>query len=363
MIGPRAPQENEFPEILDFFTKHLRPEQSWSIAAEYPSALNLGNLGNIRMIKDGEKILSGAVNKNLIIKNPVGVFKVAGIGSVVTAPDYRGQGHSRAVMESCTQTAKEQGCDFAILWTDLFEFYQKLGFEVAGSEISLMLEDELPVAATAHKIIQSNKVAPESLLKLYVRHTTGTVRTVEDVRRSLTIPNSKVFTMWDASNNLLAYAVEGKGADLQNYIHEWGGDVTPLIQLFAHMRKTYQRPLTVIAPAHASNLIRRLTDLGVLANEGFLGMIKLLNFENLLFKIKRYARHLGIDDLIFEFREGAFFMGTGQHIFKTDSQADITRLIFGPMRVEQVPAFDKHTQEVLGQVLPIPMWVWGWDSI
>jgi predicted acetyltransferase len=181
-------------------------------------------LNNVRVIKDEKCFLSAAVMKPLVIKAPAGLFKVAAIGSVVTAPDYRNQGLSRQVLEDCLTAGRDHGCDFAILWTNLFDFYRKLGFELAGSEISLVIPEgyKAPESAEPLRFMQSNKIDPEAILRIYNHHTTGSLRTVEDIRKFLHIPNSRVFTAWDNENRLQAYAVEGKGADLSQCIHEWG---------------------------------------------------------------------------------------------------------------------------------------------
>src|SRR5262245_44580133 len=136
MEGPRPPTPAEFSRILEFLNRNLRQNESWSISSEYPTALNEGNLGNIRIIKENNEILSHAVLRPLLIKTPIGMFKIAAIGSVVTDPRYRTQGLSSQIVEDCLEAARAQGCDFAILWTNLYEFYRKFGFELAGSEIS-----------------------------------------------------------------------------------------------------------------------------------------------------------------------------------------------------------------------------------
>ncbi len=363
MEEPRAPLDSELPEVLSFFDQHLRPGTNWSIAEEYPLVMTSQNLANFRVIKDNGRIVSGAVTKNLLIKNQLGVFKIAGIGSVVTSEEHRNQGLSRTVLNACIQTAKSQGCDFAILWTNLFEFYRKIGFEMAGTEISLIVENELPVKRTNLRILESSKVSAEAILKIYAQHTTGTVRTAEDIRRHLQIPNSRIYTAWDSNNAIQAYAVEGKGADLQDYVHDWAGNVPALLELFSHIRKTTGRPLTVISPGHCENLIRQMQDLGVQKNEGILGMIKILNFDNLLFKIKRYARFIGIDDFVFESRDKNFYIGSRENLFQTDSELDVVKLIFGPLKAGEIHNFDEHTRKNLEAVLPIPMWIWGWDSV
>jgi hypothetical protein len=303
--------------------------------------------------------------KPLVIKSPAGLFKVAAIGSVVTAPEYRNQGLSRQVLDGCLEAGLHHGCDFAILWTNLFDFYRKLGFELAGTEISL----EIPVAFKAPdnspelNFMCSNKVDPDAILRLYSQHTCGGIRTSEDIRKFLKIPNARVFTAWDAQNRLQAYAVEGKGADFEAYVHEWGGGVSKLLPLLQHMTKTEGRPLTLIAPFTSANLIQQLTSLGAKKNSGVLGMIKILNPESILLKMKKYIRGMGIDDLVLEPREGQYYLGHRQQIFKTDSTTDLTRLIFGPGKASALQALDPETAAAFEKLFPIPIWIWGWDSV
>jgi hypothetical protein len=191
----------------------------------------------------------------------------------------------------------------------------------------------------------------------------SSLRTLDETAKYLQIPNTRVYTAWDQAGVLKAYAVEGKGADLNGYIHEWGGGVSELLTLFAHIRKVQKRPITVISPSHSENLIRQLTAKGATANEGYLGMIKLLNTNNLFGKIKRHARSLGVENLTLEQREGHFVFGAGENVFKTDSEADIVRLVFGPQKASQIHKFDKQTSDILEKVLPLDLWIWGWDSI
>ncbi|MCM2281528.1 MAG: GNAT family N-acetyltransferase [Bdellovibrionaceae bacterium] len=363
MDGPRAPHETEFPSVVQFLDKNLRPESDWSIQAEYPVAISQQNIGNIRIIKDHDEVLSHAVMRPLIIKSPIGLFKVAGIGSVVTSSEHRNRGLSRTIIENCLQAAQAHGCDFAILWTNLYDFYRKMGFELAGSEVSVVIEKELGIPTHGLRILETPKVAADAIHRLYTQHTVVSLRTLNETQQYLQIPNTRVYTAWDASGTLQAYAIEGKGADLNGYIHEWGGQVPALLALFAHIRKAQNRAVTAIIPAHSQNLLRQLKTHSVIVNDGFLGMVKILNHVNLYSKINRHARALGIQDLVLERRDGATLMGVGANIFKTDADADVIRLIFGPYKASQIHDFDPKTREALEKVLPVPMWIWGWDSI
>lgn len=367
MSNPRAPMASEIPNVLGFLNQNLRPHQNWSIAAEYPAVFEERNLDNIRILTEGDQVLAHAAIKYLHIKNVMGIFKVAAIGSVVTDPKVRNQGHSKKILESCIAAAEKENADFAILWTDLFDFYRKLDFELAGTEVSLVLEDhDSHINPTGHNVaasdsqslrfLHTNKVSPEALLRLYSRHVCSSLRTTEDIAKSLNIPNANVFTAWSPSNELMAYAVEGKGLDLKGYIHEWGGGVSSLLPLLDFIQSTIGGPITMIVPSFATNLIEQLKGRGALVNLGHLGMIRPLCFTNLFFKVKRYARQNGVEDLILEPTENGFIIGTPGDTVTIPDTRTLTRLLFGPLDKEILkPKFQS--------ILPIPMWVWGWDSV
>ncbi len=362
MEGPRAPHQTELPDLMNFLDRELRAEKSWSLAAEYPTAFTASNIHNMRIITDENKFVSHAVIRPILMKTPLAVFKAAAIGSVVTEPDHRNQGLSHRILEDCLAEARRQECDFAILWSDLYEFYQKLDFELCGSEVSLVIEENFPPPLPNLKIIKGAQISTESILRLFNQHTVTSVRTADDIRKYLQIPNSNIFTAWDFSNNLVAYAVEGKGADLTNYIHEWGGSVPALLSLISFIRREKNQPITFMAPNSAQNLIRKIESLGnILRNDGFLGMIKILNFEQVFRKVKRAARSLGINDFVIDKNGKGFVLGVNGELFFISDEKTMTRLIFGPSI--ELPDISPAAQEKFNKVLPLPLWVWGWDSI
>ncbi len=363
MDGPRAPSNEEFSQVVSFLTQNLRKDINWSIADEYPLALNTGNLSNIRVVKEGDRYVSGAVVRTSMVKSPAGLFKVAGIGSVVTAPDYRNRGLSRSVLDSVLQIAKESACDVAILWTDIYDFYRKVGFELGGTEISAQFDAAPKVDATGLKFVESPKVSAEAIARIYAQHTCGSIRSIEDIRKSLTIPNMRVYTAWDSSGQMQAYAIEGKGADLNGYIHEWGGSVSKILPLLGHIIETQKKSITIIAPIHAKNLLRQLQSHGAQLHQGVLGMIKVVNPYLLFAKVRRYARNIGIDDFVLEQRNGQAHFGFGNEVFKTDSESDVVRLIFGPSKASELHQFDPVTAAGLETIFPLPFWIWGWDSV
>jgi GNAT superfamily N-acetyltransferase len=364
MEGPRPPFEHELASFVTFLSNQLRPNVTWSIADEYPLAIDDSNLNNIRIIKDNENYLSAAVMKPQLMKSPAGIFKMAGIGSVVTNPSHRNQGLSRQVLEECLSAAQAHGCDFAVLWTNLYDFYRKIGFELAGHEVALTIQEPWP-EETNHglRFAHGANVEAEAILRLYSMHTAGSIRTAEDIRKYLKIPNSNVYTAWDDQGRMQAYAIEGKGMDLGGYVHEWGGGVSKLLPLLHHIRVSQNRPITVLSPKHASNLIRQLVTLGASTHEGILGMVRLLNVNNILLKMKKYTRAMGYEGVILEKRDGRIYLGYREKVYSTDSEADLIRLLFGPQKASHLYEFDEEVKVIFETLFPIPVWVWGWDSV
>lgn len=362
MDGPRPPRETEYSQIMSFLQQELRPNHSWSLAKEYPTALSPSNIHNIRIITEDQKVLSHAVLKPLIIKTPLAILKVGAIGSVVTDPAHRNQGLSRQVLDDCLLEAQRQECDLAMLWTDLYDFYRKLDFELAGIEMSYVIEQNFSGSGTPIKYLKSPQVSADAIYRLYSQHSVTAIRTAEDIRKFLQIPNTVVHTAWDNSNQLIAYAIEGKGADLTNYIHEWGGSVKAVVDLLSAIRQEKNAPITLISPVHAFNLNKQLKAIPqVTSNQGFLGMIKIVNENSFFQKVKKAARSLGLNDFVLERRGKEIAFGFAQDLIVISDPKDLVRIIFGP-EVE-IPYLQPESIQKLSLLIPLPLWVWGWDSI
>lgn len=363
MDGPRSPETHEWPRVVDFLNAQLRNSQSWTIASEYPTALTAGNIHNMSIITEDEKIIAHAVLKTLIVKTPHIIFKLGAIGSVITDPNYRQQGYSRKNIENCIELARTQDCDMVILWTDQFDYYRKLGFELAGYDHSYVLENETPVKNKNLRFNTGNNVDPMALQKIYSQHTVHAVRGVDDFRQFLKIPNSNLYTAWSGDNQLLAYAVEGKGADLINYVHEWGGQVEALLDLFRYIRLQKKEVLTIMTPLHSRNLREHLHKEASLSHQGYLGMLKIINHDALFNKIKKAFRSEGLEKFILERQQEKIIFGYGADLYTLESEADLVQLLFGPLEVNSLDFMSADTKHKFSQLWPLPLWVWGWDSI
>ena len=363
MQGPRSPEVHEFSEVVEFLNQNLRLSSSWTISSEYPTALSANNIHNMSIIVEDEKIVSHAVLKPLVIKTPFCIFKVGAIGSVVTDPHHRQRGLSSRNIQNCLSLAEKQDCDMVILWTDQFDFYRRFGFELAGIEHTYVLENKIEIKNTKLRFVDNNRVDPEALLKLHTQHTVHSMRTPDDVRNFLKIPNSNLYTAWNEQNQLVAYAVEGKGVDLTNYVHEWAGSVDCLLDLFSFMQQKRNQPMTIMVPSHSTNLKKNLEKVCTLSHQGFLGMIKIVNRDALFAKIKKAFRAEGFDQIVFEKQGDVVVFGIGTDLYTIKNESDLTRLLFGPLKPTDLDFMSTETQEKLVTLLPLPLWIWGWDSI
>lgn len=363
MQGPRSPETHEWPQVVDFLNVNLRQNKSWTITSEYPTALSANNIHNMSIITEDEKIISHAVLKTFVVKTPHAIFKVGAIGSVITAPDHRQKGHSRKNIENCIALAQKQECDLVILWTDQFDFYRKLGFELAGFDYSYIYENPGTIQNKKLRFVSGNNVDPNALQKLYSQHTVHAVRSTEDFRNFLKIPNSNVFTAWDQNNQLVGYAVEGKGLDLINYIHEWAGQVDALLDLFQYIRTQKNDVITVMVPAHSQNLRNKISQAAGISHQGFLGMLKIVNKEALLSKVKKAFKEEGFDKIVLEQQNEKLVFGFGTDLYTLEKDSDLLQMIFGPMNVNALDFVSTDSKQKLSAVLPMPLWIWGWDSI
>jgi hypothetical protein len=356
----------ELDELLNFLDTHLRPSTKWSLKDEYPTVFTEKNVHNLNIIEDQGKIVSHAALKPLLTKSPYGNFKIGAIGSVVTDPVNRMKGHSRKVLEKTVQDAEKQDCDMVILWSNLFDFYKKLDFHLSGFEYSAILNDPLNVPAPKDPLTVKTgpNVCADTLLKLYNQHTVTQIRTKQEIQSYLKIPNAKIYTAWDSHSKLKAYAVMGKGMDLQNYIHEWAGDKTSLLHLISKIKEEHaNQQLVCLIPNHSHSLIKELVQREVPLVEGSLGLIKILKPEKLVNVFNNRVNVRFPDAHIKIVKSGKYYtLQAGEASFELASNEQLSSILFG--KINQPQIFNAVKSLGVSPLdLPLEMWIWGWDSV
>ncbi|MEY2784724.1 MAG: hypothetical protein RL277_928 [Planctomycetota bacterium] len=211
-------------------------------------------------------------------------IRIGMIGSVATDPHWRNRGLAGRVLQAAERELVKAGAVIGVLWADDAAFYERRGWHVFGCEVDAALPPTIQRALPAPKGVrplQPHDVP--SVHELYCRHTSRVERSEEETRALLACPGMEVLVCEDGEG-IQAYACLGRGGDMENVVHEWGGQskaVGMILRRLIELRHTcgIEDDLFVMMPSSADSLIRLLFDAGATLSKGVLGMAKVLDEE------------------------------------------------------------------------------------
>jgi hypothetical protein len=162
-------------------------------------------------------------------------MKVGLIGAVATDPAFRGQGLASRLTEELVERASQAGAELALLWGSEHKMYARLGFQLAGTQIraplsALSLGDPSKVSITTGW--------RDELFARIRERERGVVLGDADIRWYREHKN----VLWyraEENGRIMAYAALGRGIDLSNIVHEWGGEKAALANLLARVRNEH----------------------------------------------------------------------------------------------------------------------------
>jgi ribosomal protein S18 acetylase RimI-like enzyme len=83
-----------------------------------------------------EGLRSSAKRYDFAARLGAATVPVAGIGAVFTAPDRRGRGHARELIEAMVEDAARRGCTFVLLFSEIGPaYYERLGFHALARRV------------------------------------------------------------------------------------------------------------------------------------------------------------------------------------------------------------------------------------
>ncbi len=253
------------PGFLNLVNAEIRPDRAKTNAEDdFPVILMPQNSSWQLVFKTDEGIIAGCIAALIRVhKTSCGDIPIAGVGSVVTHPDFRNQGISSALQNEMLLRLKGQNIPFGVLWTDQPEIYSGRGFVTAGWEIhasidELAISEPLPTGWTLRSYASEDTAQVEILFN---EHAFRTVREPGDSEAYYNMPGTTGLVLIDSSQTIKAVAFCGKGGDFPNYISEWSGDLAFLPYLFQRAHKL-GLATQVLIPAGAEDLVNTLVDLG-----------------------------------------------------------------------------------------------------
>ena len=117
---------------------------------------------------DGQQIAAALAIRRFDWRDGEEIFSGAMIGAVYTRPPYRGQGLASRLLQEAAQRLRQEGVDFAVLWTDQPAFYARLGWQSADCGLlgSLKLAPSAPaLPAGVHALPLSSAQAQVEALR------------------------------------------------------------------------------------------------------------------------------------------------------------------------------------------------------
>jgi hypothetical protein len=294
------------------------------------------------------------------------------IGSVATDPRHRGRGLAGRLLEKAERALADQGCVLALLWADDPGFYARRGWREAGSERLFVVErgdlERLPSAAGA----TVRALAPDdhgALHRIYSLHVSRVDRTPAETRALLSCPGVTTLVL-ERGRDIAAYACLGRGKDLARCVHEWGGAVDDVLALVREhgeraARQGDTEPHFLMTPATSRAVHARLQTLGLSGVEGVLAMARLLDPSAAVELVRRAARGRVSAGVAVHrapaASPAAHFEGPGGELcFEPDGLLD---LLLPPRGERTAIEALEHAAGLGLRGLPLPLYVWGLDSI
>ena len=275
----------------------------------------------------GDQLVATASIRLSDMKTNTNPIQVGLIGSVVTSPQWRGQGLAKHVVSLALQWGRTREITAAILWGSELDLYRKIGFELCGEQVRVPLDTIQNLVGSDREQDIRQGWSPQ-LFKLIQRRPGGLNLRPDDIFWFSSHKNVDWYWIGQESAPR-AYAAVGRGIDLEGFVHEWGGESRALMALLVRLNKI--RPgLSLLG----SRWALQETGLHLQYNDDAL---------EYLCMAKVYE-----PELIYK----AFY--PGETFPKVIAQADPSewpQLLFGPASV--VSAHVKKT---------LPLWIWGLDA-
>jgi GNAT superfamily N-acetyltransferase len=317
----------------------------WDPAFQLSSVERWGTLEQGSPPEGGEILTSCAGLRMAQLKGTGGAtLSIALIGAVATDARYRGKGLATQVVKRAIRSAVSKRAGLIFLWSSQHSFYRRLGFEFCGQQVQLSLQDLL---SQQSKIISSTDTYRKfqirtgwnpALLSCLVKRTSGLVLNDSDLGWLGAHQNVQWFYI-EENGDLQAYAALGRGIDLENRIHEWGGASEPLFAILKEINQQCPQAALLGSPA----LLRERKFDFAESQVEFLCLGKILDPKQLFdafypgMKVRLETAGSGWKIELSE--------PNGQQVFQLNHQ-ELIHLLLGPYALNP----------------SLPFWIWGLDA-
>ena len=375
--------------VLGWLEAGLRPGRPGRLASEYPLLLDEAGPARHFTLFAGDVPTAHCVVLPRQIALLGGTLPVGFLSLVYTDPMARGRGHAGRVLRAAVRAARDAGIGLVLLWSEADALYAREGFEPAGRETLLVLDETIvgraldehraggitaerrPGAGPAVTTRPAHPGDWDSIEALRAQRAARVVCDASERARRPSLPDLDVRVARGEDDRLLGFAMRGRGDDLQEVIHEWGGETEATLlccrSLLADQRSG--QSLMLLAPALRTELAWVCRRAGARVLSRPLAWMRIASAPALaeaLVGLGLDADWLGLRALEGDASSAPRFWPSRSGR-RAVSQGELLELLFG------VPdSFDPGGRRgALGTAfgsgamkqLPLPLFVWGLESI
>ncbi len=266
----------------------LRPDSNYDIEMEYPHVFSLQD-SSITGLIDQIPI----VHANILFREFAAIdgqtWKAALIGNVATEESFRGQGLQKQLFTHLENMARNENADVLVLWSDLENFYEKLGFCQFGGEVRYQLaahksSSDSFLNVTQIDIRTLNEFDLVRLMGIRPPNVLTLQRSPTLFKEILTIPEMGLFLGRDREQKIQAWAITGKGCDMHGVFHEWGAtSPKALSSLFSAIFKSLAtKEFLVLAPSALDQVWHdALREFSISKSDHYMALVKQLSSRQL----------------------------------------------------------------------------------
>ncbi len=300
------------------------------------------------------------------------------ISLVFTDEAFRGRGHASHVLRAAIDHAERLDLGLLLLWSELDALYAALGFVEAGQE-SLLVVD----SSTVERALRGDRVGADTRVERARPSDWPEIERLRSFRtcqleidpgellRARTIPDLDVRVARDATG-IRGFAMRGRGDDLADVIHEWGGDPdAALLCCASHLSACASGDeLFLMTPTDDDALSWSLRRAGARRIHKPLAWMRIASPSALADDLASMLP--GLAGFTIEVEPGGDDR-PGEVLLRSasgETRVDPTRLfdaLFGSPRIRDSAALADALAPALGAAarahLPIPFFVWGLESI
>lgn len=359
----------EWPGVTAWLDDVLRKGLRGRLQAEYPISLNLENADSQRLIRHGDRLLSHAMFRCVTgrvgdVRLPLGL-----IGLVYTEEEARGRGLAGRCIEACAEELLHRNVGLAVLWSDRHAFYERLGFHPAGRERFLVLDQSVLKHAMASEkndssapVVESEPTDWSGIEGVYDARRFRAERRPGDLALLAAAPEVELRVAF-RDGQPIAYAALGRGDDFAEVVHEWAGEETGVLACLEALL-VGRRAMGLMTGPEDEALVAQLREAGAAQHDGVFGLIRLLDPRGLWKSVATGVPELeGI--ALERAHDGVRITGGAGSVKISDAQA-LALLLEGDARADLsalMPALSDREWNGLEKRQPLPLYLWGFDSI